>query len=44
MGYGELGYGMMGGWGGVFVGLTWIIWLVVGIFAAIWLWQHIDKK
>lgn len=34
---------MTGGFGGFFT-LTWLVWLVVGIFAAIWLWQQITKK
>ena len=42
------GWGMMDGWGmmggGVFGGLSSLVWLVVGVLAAIWLWQHIDKK
>jgi len=47
MGYGlgNWGYGMMGGWGGgIFVWLGCVVWIVVGILAAVWLWQHIDKK
>jgi hypothetical protein len=43
-GYGGLGYGMMGGYGGVLSSLTFFVFLVVGVLAAIWLWQHIDKK
>ena len=44
-GYGMMdwGYGMMGGFG-YLAGLTWIVWTLVGIFAAIWLWQQINKK
>lgn len=43
MGYGNWGYGMMdGGWGWA-MGLTWLVWLVVGILAAVWLWKHIKK-
>jgi hypothetical protein len=36
----------MMGWGGFgwLFTLTWIVWLVVGIFLAIWLWQKINKK
>lgn len=36
---------MMGGWGfgGWGMTLTWLIWTIVGILAAIWLWQHIRK-
>lgn len=39
------GQNMMG-WGGFgwLFTLTWIVWLVVGIFLAIWLWQKINKK
>ncbi|HBV33352.1 TPA: hypothetical protein DIC39_01675 [Patescibacteria group bacterium] len=45
-----MGYGMMGGWYG---GWNWLaalgflnllIWLIVGIFLAIWLWQKIKTK
>ncbi len=35
--------GMMG-FGGVFMLMTWIVWLTVGILAAIWLWKQINKK
>jgi hypothetical protein len=38
--------GMMGGGGfgfGIFT-LLYLVWLIVGIFAAIWLWQQITKK
>lgn len=40
---------MMNGWGGMgasgwFFGITWIVWLIVGILAAVWLWQQINKK
>jgi len=41
------GYGqMMGGSGffGAFGILTWLVVLVVGILAAVWLWQQITKK
>ena len=39
------GYNMMNwGSGYWFMALTWIIWTIVGIFAAIWLWQKITKK
>jgi hypothetical protein len=39
------GQGMMGwGWLGWLFMLTWIVWLAVGIFLAIWLWQKINKK
>lgn len=37
------GWGMMGG-GNVFMFLALVVWLVVGVLAAIWLWQHIDRK
>ena len=37
------GWGMMGG-GNIFMFLAFVVWLVVGVLAAIWLWQHIDKK
>jgi len=45
-GYGSMmpwGWGMMGG-GNFFMFLAMIVWLVVGVLAAIWLWQHIDRK
>lgn len=34
-------------WGGVgswFISLLWLVWLIVGILAAIWLWKQIIKK
>jgi len=39
------GQNMMG-WGGFgwLFTLTWIVWLIVGIFLAVWLWQKINKK
>lgn len=40
------GYDMMG-WGGGFgwlFGITWIVWLVVGVLLAVWLWQKISKN
>lgn len=37
-----MGWGM--GAGGWFFGITWIVWLIVGILAAVWLWQQINKK
>lgn len=38
--------GMMywGGGMGVWGPLTMLVWLVVGILAAVWLWQQITKK
>ncbi|MBI2039247.1 MAG: hypothetical protein HYT22_03145 [Candidatus Niyogibacteria bacterium] len=43
----NIGYGMMGDWGAGWVGFWgsafFIVWLVVGIFAAIWLWRQIKK-
>ncbi len=36
-------YGMMGFSGG-FMLVTWVVWLIVGILAAIWLWKQINKK
>ena len=45
MGYGY--EGMMGvgsGFFGTLGFLTWLVWLIVGIFLAIWLWQKISKK
>ena len=40
-GFGMMDGGMGGGWYG---GLTWVVWTVVGVLAAIWLWQQISKK
>ena len=40
-------YGYMGGGMGLFGTLafiTWLVWLTVGIFLAILLWQKINKK
>ena len=37
--------GMMGGAWGWFIFLPYLVWLAVGIFLAVWLWQKItDKK
>ena len=40
--------GMMGGYGGFFGGFFMLaystIFLVLGVLAIIWFWQHIDKK
>ena len=33
-----------GGGAGLFMVLTWLVWLVVGIFLAVYLWQKISKK
>lgn len=38
------GQGFMGGGGSFFFAATWLVWLVVGILAAIWLWKQINKK
>ncbi len=38
------GWGGMMGSGGILGWLSSLVWLVVGVFAAIWLWQHIDRK
>ncbi len=43
MGGDEYGYEMMG-IHGVFMLITWAVWLIVGILTAIWLWKHINKK
>ncbi len=40
--YGD-GYWMMG-FGSVFILITWVVWLTVGILASIWLWKQINKK
>jgi len=40
-----MGYGMMdwgGGWG-LFGSLSSLVWLVVGVLAAVWLWQQIKR-
>lgn len=43
-GYGMMGYGGdMGGFG-FFMTAGGIVWTVVGILAAVWLWQQINKK
>lgn len=44
-GYGMMGYGygMMDGVG-FLGGFGCIVWTIVGILAAIWLWQNINKK
>ncbi len=36
-------YGMMGYGGGLML-LTWLVWLIVGILTAVWLWKQISKK
>ncbi len=36
-------YGMME-FHGVFMFITWAVWLTVGILAAVWLWKQINKK
>lgn len=38
------GQGFMGGGGLFFFAATWLVWLVVGILAAVWLWKQINKK
>jgi len=44
IGYGMMGYGSgMGGFG-FFMAAGGIVWTVVGILAAVWLWQQINKK
>ena len=46
--YGNWGGGMMGGYGGFFGGFFMaaysFIFLILGVLAIVWLWQHIDKK
>lgn len=43
--HGTGGGEMMAGWGlGILFFATWLVWLVVGILAIIWLWKKIDKK
>lgn len=39
------GQNMMG-WDGssLFFTLTWLVWLTVGVLAAVWLWKQITKK
>lgn len=41
---GGFGQGFMGGGGSFFFVATWLVWLVVGILAAAWLWKQINKK
>ena len=36
-----MSYGGFWGWTG---GILHLVWLIVGIFAAVWLWQRINKK
>ena len=47
-GWGMMRGGMMGGYGGFFGGFFMLaystIFLVLGVLAIIWIWQHIDKK
>lgn len=44
------GYGYMMNWssmmggGSIFDWLSSLVWLVVGVLAVVWLWQHIDRK
>jgi len=40
------GYGnaLSGGGFPLLMGLTWLVWLVVGVLLAVWLWQKISKK
>lgn len=41
------GYGHMFGWSGLFGSLgflTWLVWLLVGVFLAIYLWKKISKE
>lgn len=42
-GWGNGGWGMMDGGWGWFMGIILVVWLVVGVLAAIWLWQKIKK-
>ena len=44
-GYGMMGYGggMMGSFGLLAI-MMWSVWLVVGILAIVWLWQHVNKN
>lgn len=39
-------YGMMGYGGGAhfFIGIAGLVWTIVGVLAATWLWQNINKK
>lgn len=42
--YGMMGYGAgMGGFG-FFMVFGGIVWTVVGVLAAVWLWQQVNKK
>ena len=38
------GYDMMGGGGAGLMTLSGFVWLIVGVLAAVWLWQQITKK
>lgn len=42
-GYGMMGYGYGNG-SHFFMTAAGIVWIIVGILAGVWLWQHIDKK
>ena len=44
MGNGYGGYGMMGYGGSSIMILISLVWLIVGILAAVCLWQQINKK
>lgn len=44
---GKWGQNPLVGWGGVgswFIILLWLVWLIVGILAAAWLWKQITRK
>ena len=43
-GWGMMRWGMMGGYGGFFMIAYSLIFLILGVLAIVWLWQHIDKK
>jgi len=35
---------MWSGAGSWLITLTWLVWLIVGVLAAVWLWKQITKK
>jgi hypothetical protein len=43
-GYGMMGYGTNMGGFGFFMAAGGIVWTIVGILAAVWLWQQINRK
>ena len=46
MNFGGYSGSMMGGAGtfGLMAFITWLVWILVGVFLAVFLWQKISKK